>query len=266
MLSQVASAEPGKWRTGRTPYLKEIMDCLSPSSPTERVVFMKGAQVGAPLDLETQVPTPDGFVTIADIQAGDKVFDENGQVQIVLGTSDIFENEECYEVTFDDGTVSRCDGRHLWTVERSNFKGRFNKVTIRTDAMVKDYKKGNRNRYRIPNAQPIRTDEKALPIDPYTLGAWLGDGNRCSNRICAFTDDAEAIAAMIRKGGHRAKVEKTDKRYDSVRDIVIDYRDSVYCKRGHKYAEAGREKNGSCKACHKITKRIKKYGTLPNSS
>lgn len=47
ILSQVASAEPGKWRTERTPYLKEIMDSLSTDSPYERVVFMKGSQIGA---------------------------------------------------------------------------------------------------------------------------------------------------------------------------------------------------------------------------
>ncbi|HQT39612.1 MAG TPA: phage terminase large subunit family protein, partial [Acidocella sp.] len=46
MLSGKASAEAGPWRTERTPYLREIMDCLSPSSPVGRVVFMKGAQVG----------------------------------------------------------------------------------------------------------------------------------------------------------------------------------------------------------------------------
>ncbi len=46
MLSQTASAEPGRWRTDRTPYLREIMDCLSTSSGVEKVVFMKGAQVG----------------------------------------------------------------------------------------------------------------------------------------------------------------------------------------------------------------------------
>jgi phage terminase large subunit GpA-like protein len=40
------SAEPGRWRTARTPYLREIMDCLSANDPTERVVFMKGAQLG----------------------------------------------------------------------------------------------------------------------------------------------------------------------------------------------------------------------------
>ena len=46
VLSQRAASEPGRWRTSRTPYLKEIMDCLSPASKVERVVFMKGSQVG----------------------------------------------------------------------------------------------------------------------------------------------------------------------------------------------------------------------------
>ena len=41
------SAEPGRWRTSRTPYLTEIMDCLSTGSQWERVVLMKGAQLGA---------------------------------------------------------------------------------------------------------------------------------------------------------------------------------------------------------------------------
>ncbi|ABK45078.1 phage terminase GpA [Magnetococcus marinus MC-1] len=46
MLSSVASGEPGPWRTDRTPYLQEVMDSLSPSSPIERVVAMFGSQLG----------------------------------------------------------------------------------------------------------------------------------------------------------------------------------------------------------------------------
>lgn len=46
MLSSVASAEAGAWRTERTPYLREIMDALSVTSPIVRVVFAKGAQIG----------------------------------------------------------------------------------------------------------------------------------------------------------------------------------------------------------------------------
>lgn len=45
-LSSKASAEPGSWRTDRTPYLREIMDSLSVYDPTQRVVFMKSAQIG----------------------------------------------------------------------------------------------------------------------------------------------------------------------------------------------------------------------------
>lgn len=47
VLTSEGSAEPGKWRTARTPYLREIMDALSPSSPITDIWFMKGAQIGA---------------------------------------------------------------------------------------------------------------------------------------------------------------------------------------------------------------------------
>jgi phage terminase large subunit GpA-like protein len=46
-LSSRGAAEPGRYRTARAPYLREIMDALSPSHPAQRVVFMKAAQVGA---------------------------------------------------------------------------------------------------------------------------------------------------------------------------------------------------------------------------
>ncbi len=45
VLSSEASSEPGKWRTSRFPFTKEIMAVLSPQDPTEEVVFMKGAQI-----------------------------------------------------------------------------------------------------------------------------------------------------------------------------------------------------------------------------
>lgn len=46
ILSSVSSSEPGPWQTSRVPYLREIMRCLSPSHPCERVILMKGAQIG----------------------------------------------------------------------------------------------------------------------------------------------------------------------------------------------------------------------------
>lgn len=45
-LPTKGAAEPGPWRTARTPFLREIMQCLSPNHPAKRVVFVKSAQVG----------------------------------------------------------------------------------------------------------------------------------------------------------------------------------------------------------------------------
>jgi phage terminase large subunit GpA-like protein len=46
-LSSISAAEAGKYQTKRTPYMRKIMDCLSANETYRRVVFMKGAQVGA---------------------------------------------------------------------------------------------------------------------------------------------------------------------------------------------------------------------------
>ena len=46
MLTSKASSEEGRYRSSRTPHLRAIMDCLSPTSPVKRVVVKKPAQGG----------------------------------------------------------------------------------------------------------------------------------------------------------------------------------------------------------------------------
>jgi phage terminase large subunit GpA-like protein len=46
ILSSKASAEPGRYRTSRTPYMREIMEVMSVNDPTEEIVFQKSAQIG----------------------------------------------------------------------------------------------------------------------------------------------------------------------------------------------------------------------------
>jgi phage terminase large subunit GpA-like protein len=43
ILSTRSSPEPGRWRTSRTPYLRDVMDALSPSTPWQVVVLMAGS-------------------------------------------------------------------------------------------------------------------------------------------------------------------------------------------------------------------------------
>lgn len=44
-LTSAETSEPGPWKTNRVPFIREIQDCLSSSSPVQRVVFMKSTQV-----------------------------------------------------------------------------------------------------------------------------------------------------------------------------------------------------------------------------
>lgn len=46
ILPQKGAAEPGPYRTDRTPYMREVMDCLSATSPVQDINLMAGAQLG----------------------------------------------------------------------------------------------------------------------------------------------------------------------------------------------------------------------------
>ena len=85
-LSSESAAEKGEWRTDRAPYQRAVMDAMGPSSPYETVVMMWAAQSGKCLALDTPLPTPDGWKTISDVEPGDRLFDERGNVCRVLAT------------------------------------------------------------------------------------------------------------------------------------------------------------------------------------
>lgn len=213
LLSSTASAEPGHWRTDRTPYLREVMDCLSPSHPAERVVVMKGAQIGGPLDVDTRIPTPQGWTTMRALAVGDMVFDENGRPVTVTGVSETFVGRRCLRFNFSDHTEVVCDERHLWTVEDA-FPGHRGKRdgchvrsrTITAGEIEKTLLHNRRHRYAIPIAGQLRLEDEALPADPYAFGVWLGDGHHRVNTFTIFEDDAELVAAEIERGGHSTRI------------------------------------------------------------
>jgi intein/homing endonuclease len=62
--------------------------------------------------------------------------------------------------------------------------------------------------HSIPVSGPLRTDDADLPIDPYVLGAWLGDGHSNGGE---FTFADEEIAARIESAGFQ--IEKRGNRY-----------------------------------------------------
>jgi len=84
-LSPESSAEPGPWRTDRTPYLAEPMNAFT-DPKVKNIVLVSASQVGKALDINTPIATPDGWTTMKDLSRGDCVFDENGMPCVVTAT------------------------------------------------------------------------------------------------------------------------------------------------------------------------------------
>lgn len=116
MLSQGLSAEPGRWKTSRAPYQKDIMDAFTQPG-INRVVVKSASQIGKALDVETPIMTTTGWKRMGDLTINDQVFDENGNPVRILAVSEVWNNRPCYEVKFSDEEVIIADENHDWYVD-----------------------------------------------------------------------------------------------------------------------------------------------------
>lgn len=172
---------------------------------------------GKALALNTPIPTPGGWTTMGDIKPGDTIFDESGQTCSVTLVTPVYLNHDCYKVVFDDGSEIIADAEHLWLTETEaarqserNWQRRGARNTVlprgtdQSDKRIFPYVvstreiastlivNGKRN-HAVRLSKPIECPEKELPIPPYTLGAWLGDGTSCAAAITCDDRDAEIM-------------------------------------------------------------------------
>jgi deoxycytidine triphosphate deaminase len=180
---------PGEFVLGRTEEWVEL--------PDDIVARIEGKA----LALDTEVPTPAGWKTMGELELGDYVFDPDGRPVQVTGTTEPLLQRPCYEVEFSDGTVIVADEAHRWEVQNKydrTCRGHRIKTTaelaenLRVPWAPKEYA------HHVPLAEPVHYAHRELPIDPYVLGAWLGDGTSTKAEItCA----EEPILAEIAFAG-----------------------------------------------------------------
>lgn len=140
------------------------------------------------LSLDTPIPTPSGWTTMAAVQVGDLVFGADGHPHQVVGKSSIHQRP-CYRVSFDDGSSIVCDNEHLWSLMAGRPEHSRAVVMSTEDlAAVVVGSHGQRDK-RVLNAAPLSLPERELPVHPYVLGCWLGDGNRHNGTIVKPDDD-----------------------------------------------------------------------------
>lgn len=249
-LSPEASAEPGQWHTSRAEFQREIMNSVN--DPTiQDIVIKSSAQVGKALAIDTPIPCPTGWKTMGDLKEGDQVFDEAGNICDVTFVTPVMYNRQCYNVIFSDGTCIVADAEHQWYVDSETKldNGKYSGI-ITTEVMHKTYRYcKNRHRYAIRMSNALKTDEIELPIKPYLLGIWLGDGNSASGQITIHQDDVE-VADYIKSLGYPINIRRISKVNDNILNIQVQpYEKSTICIRNHDMSIVGVTKKGYCAEC-----------------
>ena len=195
-------------------------------------VVMKATQGGYPLAIDTPVPTPQGWTTMQDIKVGQSVFGSDGRAYHVQKVYDIKHNQSCYRVIFSDESSIVCDGEHLWTfTDEWNYRYK-KQVTLRTSDILAAEKRGKRNRYVLPVASAIKCEEKILPIPPYILGYWLGNGNSYSAQVTCHTDDAHELGKIMSAYWPDLEVRQIDVRSPNTSNIKFNNMHGVLRKAG----------------------------------
>lgn len=152
-----------------------------------------------PLSLDTLLPTPSGWTTMGAVNAGDTLFDEKGQPVKVVGVSPVHIGRKCYEIEFDDGSKITADAEHGWTVEE---RGKRKSATYDWNTKTLTTKELTVGKHFIPVTKPFDLVDVELPIHPYLLGAWLGDGTSAEPQITAHRDDIEEMRNNIASLGY----------------------------------------------------------------
>ena len=155
--------------------------------------------------------TKDGWIPMGEVKVGTKVYGKDGHLHRVI---DVFPQgiKNVYEVTFNDGTKTRCGAEHLWKVYTKKQRYKNNQLgndshykILSLSDIMKDYKKEykykNRKitsyKYSIPLCEPINFNNSTnLPIDPYVLGLLLGDGGLTEN-VITFTNAEDELFEQL---------------------------------------------------------------------
>lgn len=188
---------------------------------TEFRRFRKGSiylprKNGKALALDTPIPTPGGWRELRDIRPGDSLFGADGQPCRVLVVSETFVGRPCYRVAFADGSSVVASGDHLWQT-RHRFRpwagarvsgsgsGGDPRVEVVTTEQIADSVRlvrpdgGVEYNHGIAVSGALQTPGVDLPLDPYMLGAWLGDGNTADARLTCGDEDVAHFVAEVRR-------------------------------------------------------------------
>ena len=72
------------------------------------------------LALDTKLPTPTGWTTMAEVNVGDQLIGGDGSPCTVTAKSSVYTANDCYRITFDDQSTITAGEHHNWAVETNH--------------------------------------------------------------------------------------------------------------------------------------------------
>jgi len=193
-----------------------------------RAILSIGRKNGKGLALDTPIPTPGGWKTMGDIQPGDYVYGADGNPTRVSYVSEIHTGLKCWRLTFSDGSSVIADEQHQWFTrhrfrpwddykkKRNGNGGRWTEGIVITPQIAESVKVhrpdgGNENNHKIGCAPALKSEDIELPVPPYLLGLWLGDGSSRGARItCGDVDLEETYNAIRGEVAHEISISRQD--------------------------------------------------------
>ena len=174
--------------------LRRILDTLNKENRLGIYVGLAGTGKAMPKD--TLIPTPDGEKLLGEIKVGDFVFDRKGHPTKVLGVYDRGVRR-CFELTFSDGRKTRCCDEHIWPCYTS--KKNLKNLTLQ-EMMEKGIRISAKSgaRFRMPINGCVEFSEKELPVHPYILGVFIGDGC-CKERYLTLSSNDLPVVEKVAK-------------------------------------------------------------------
>lgn len=148
--------------------------------------------------LWSRLLTPTGWRCMGDVRVGDQVIGGSGAPTTVTGKSRA-KLMPTYRVEFNDGGVTYCSDEHLWLVKTPTSKVW---TTLKLETLLRRLPT---TKFYVPttrighyqNATTTPT-AKILPLEPYLVGALIGDGYL--NGTCVqFSTAEEEMANHVRR-------------------------------------------------------------------
>lgn len=184
--------------------LKSIDEGVGGMVKGRMIVVVGRPGLGKAQPLDAKILTPSGWKTMGDMQVGSSVTCPDGSTAKVIqvhpqGKKDI------YRVTFSDGASTEVTADHLWKTQTKNERKRDAWSVKTTKEIASSLKYGSHWNHYVPLIDPVEVQNKScdLPIDPYVVGALLGDGHvrtrGGATEVLLTSNDAELVDEVNRR-------------------------------------------------------------------